>query len=161
MNSGRYTVLAFVVACVVALGLIGGASQLSAQTKAPVNVDTQGVGIHGYDPVAYFADGKAVKGDPQYQSKGAGATYYFQSSADKAAFDKEPAKYVAQYGGYCAMAMAMGKLEDVDPNYFLVYDGKLFLQRNEKAHMMFSKDPEGNRKKADANWFQLRSHETI
>ena len=57
------------------------------------------------------------------------------------------------------MAMAMGKLEDGDPNYFLVYEGKLFLQRNEKAHMMFSKDPEGNRKKADENWSKLQSQQ--
>ena len=55
------------------------------------------------------------------------------------------------------MAMAMGKLEDGDPNYFLVYEGKLFLQRNERAHMMFSKDPDGNRKKADENWSKLQS----
>jgi YHS domain-containing protein len=160
MNSGRYTVPAFLAACVVTLGLIGGASQLSAQTKAPVNVDAQGVGIHGYDPVAYFSDGKAVKGDPQYRSQGAGATYYFQSAANKEAFDKEPAKYAPQYGGYCAMAMAMGKLEDVDPNYFLVYEEKLLLQRNAKAHMMFSKDPEGNRRKADENWLKLQTQQS-
>ena len=53
----------------------------------------------------------------------------------------------------------MGKLEGGDPNYFLVYDGNRFLQRNEKAHMMFSKDPEGNRKKADENWSELRSQQ--
>ena len=152
MNSRRYTVPTFAVACLVALGLIGGASQLAAQAKSLVNVDAQGVGAHGYDPVAFYRERKAVKVDPQYQSKDAGATYYFQSAADKAAFDKEPAKYAPQYGGYCAMAMTMTKLEDVDPNFFLVYDGKLFLQRNEKAHMMFSKDPEGNHKMADGNW---------
>jgi YHS domain-containing protein len=141
----------------VAMGLALAPTQVSAQTKPLVNADTNGVGLHGYDPVAYFTDGKAVKGDPQYHSKYDGATYYFQSADDKAAFDKEPQRYVPQYGGYCAMAMTMGKLEDGDPNYFFVYDGKLFLQRNEKAHMMFSKDPEGNRKKADENWSRLQS----
>ena len=45
------------------------------------------------------------------------------------------------------------------PDYFLVYEGKLFLQRNAKAHMMFSKDPEGNRKKADENWAKLHSQQ--
>ena len=125
--------------------------------KALVNTDANGVGLHGHDPVAYFTDGKAVKGDPQYQSNYDGAAYYFQSAGHKAAFDKEPERYAPQYGGYCAMAMAMGKREDVDPSYFLVYDGKLFLQRNEKAHIMFSKDPDGNRKKADENWSKLQS----
>jgi len=45
------------------------------------------------------------------------------------------------------MAMTMGKLEGVDSNYFLVHDDKLLFQRNEKAHMTFSKDPKGNHKK--------------
>ena len=113
------------------MGLTFAATQVSGQKKPLVNADANGVGLHGYDPVAYFTDGKAVKGDPQYHSKYDGATYYFQSADDKAAFDKEP-QYAPQYGGYWAMAMAMGKLEDGDPNYLLVYEGKLFLQRNEK-----------------------------
>jgi len=126
--------------------------QSPSQPKKLVNTDSQGVGAHGYDPVAFFTEGKALKGDPRYQTSYGGAIYYFTSSADKAAFEKEPAKYVPQYGGHCAMAMTMGKLEDVDPNYFVVDDGKLLLQRNEKAHMMFAKDVKGNHKKADQNW---------
>ena len=57
------------------------------------------------------------------------------------------------------MAMTMGKLEDVDPNYFLVHDGKLLLQRNEKAHMMFRKDPAANHKKANENWEKLQAQQ--
>ena len=154
-----YRFVSVAVVLLVAVGLTLAATQVSGQTKTLVNADPNGVGLHGYDPVAYFTDGKAVKGDPQYHSKYDGATYYFRSGDDKAVFDKEPERYAPQYGGYCAMAMAMGKLEDADPNYFLVYEEKLFLQRNEKAHMMFSKDPEGNRKKADENWSTLRSQQ--
>jgi hypothetical protein len=55
------------------------------------------------------------------------------------------------------MAMAMGKLEDSDPHYFVVHDNKLLLQRNAKAHMMFAKGLEGNHKKADANWAKLQA----
>jgi hypothetical protein len=57
------------------------------------------------------------------------------------------------------MGMTMGKLEDVDPNDFLVHDGKLLLQRNEKAHMMFSKDPVANHKKADESWEKLQGQQ--
>lgn len=143
-------------ACAVALVLCVASSEAWAQAKPLVNVDGNGVGIHGYDPVAYFSEGKAAKGDPQYSSNYGGATYYFKSSDDKAAFDKDPAKYAPQFGGYCAMAMAMGKLEDADPTFFLVHDGRLLLQRNEKAHMMFLKDPAGNHKKADEQWQKLQ-----
>jgi len=140
----------------LALSSVVVRGQSSAQAKTLVNIDSQGVGAHGYDPVAFFTEGKAVKGAPHWQSNYGGAIYYFQSSANRDVFDKKPAKYAPQYGGYCAMALTMGKLEDVDPNYFLVHEGKLLLQRNEKAHMMFSKDPAGNHRKADENWAKLQ-----
>lgn len=150
LTTGLYAALA------VVLGLLAPGAPLAAQAKKLLNVDKDGVAVHGYDSVAYFLEGKAVRGDRQFQSNYAGATYYFQSAADKETFDKEPGKYSPQYGGHCAMAMTMGKLEDVDPNYFLVHDGKLLLQRNVKAHMMFAKDPTANHKKADENWEKLQ-----
>jgi len=58
------------------------------------------------------------------------------------------------------MAMALGKLEDVDPNYFVLHDGKLLLQKNEKAHMMFAQDVAGNSMKADQNWAKLQQAAT-
>jgi YHS domain-containing protein len=67
-----------------------------------VNVDSKGVILKGYDAVAYFTQGKPVKGDPAIKSTYHGATHLFASAADKAAFDKNPAKYVLQYGGFCA-----------------------------------------------------------
>jgi hypothetical protein len=131
-------------ACALAVILCAANSGVAAQTKPLVNTDGQGVGIHGYDPVVYFTEGKAVKGDPQFASSYGRAIYHFRSIEDKLAFEKDTSKYAPQYGGYCAMAMAMGKQEDADPNFFLVHDGKLLLQRNEKVHMMFMKDPAGN-----------------
>lgn len=159
MKRDWYLTTTLHAALVVALGLLALGAPLAAQAKKLLNVDKDGVAVHGYDPVAYFLGRKAVKGEPQFQSSYAGATYYFQSAADKEAFDREPGKYTPRYGGYCAMAMTMGRLEDVDPNYFLVHDGKLLLQRNEKAHMMFGKDPAANHKKADENWEKLQAQQ--
>ena len=87
-----------------------------------------------------------------WQSTHGGATYYFQSSADRDQFNQGPAKYEPQYGGYCAIAMSEGQIEDIDPNYFVVSDNKLLLLMNEKARDLFVKDIAGNLKKADANW---------
>jgi YHS domain-containing protein len=156
MKINRRPLLVLLGVSALALSSVVVWGQSSAQTKTLVNIDSRGVGAHGYDPVAFFTEGKAVKGDSQWQSTYGGAVYYFQSSADRDVFDKEPAKYAPQYGGYCAMAMTMGKLEDVDPSYFLVHQDKLLLQRNEKAHMMFYKDLEGNHRKADESWAKLQ-----
>jgi len=156
MKSIRWIAFVFLAICMFALSPVSLRAQSSAQSKSLVNVDSEGVGAHGYDPVAFFTQRKAIRGDPSRQSAYGGAIYYFQSAADKDIFDKDPAKYAPQYGGYCAMAMTMGQLEDADPNYFFVHDNKLLLQRNEKAHMMFSKDLKANHKKADDNWARLQ-----
>src|ERR1700737_856502 len=55
-----------------------------------LNVDQKGVILKGYDAVAYFKQGKAVKGNPSITSVYKGATYYFASNSDKADFDKSP-----------------------------------------------------------------------
>src|ERR1700751_3138322 len=66
-----------------------------------LNLDSKGVILKGYDPVAYFTQKKAVKGSPKYQTTYQGATYYFSSAADLATFKKSPSKYVPHYGGFC------------------------------------------------------------
>jgi YHS domain-containing protein len=129
------------------------ASSKKPRAKAPkVNVDKTGVILKGYDPVAYFKQNQAVKGDPKYSSSYGGATYYFASADDKAEFDKAPAKYAPQYGGFCANGMTKRKLSDIDPNVFLIYKGKLYVCENKKAGDNFYAHPAANIKKADANW---------
>ena len=155
-GSGRSALASLGLCTLFLLSAVVAQSQSPAQAKPLVNVDAQGVGAHGFDPVAFFTERQASKGEPQWQSAYMGATYYFKSSSNRDLFEKDPDKYAPQYGGYCAMAMAMGKLEDSDPNYFVVHDNKLLFQRNEKAHMMFAKDLEGNHKKADANWAKFQ-----
>ena len=44
-----------------------------------LNVDSKGVILKGYDPVAYFTQRKAVKGNRKYESTYQGATYYFRA----------------------------------------------------------------------------------
>ena len=77
---------------------------------ANVNVDSKGVILKGYDAVAFFKQGKPVKGNPGIESTYQGATYLFASTADKADFDKDPAKYAPQYGGFCAYGVVNGVL---------------------------------------------------
>lgn len=132
--------------------LILAALPIAAQSKTLVLLDEHGVIINGYDAVAYFTENKAVQGNPKYQSIYEGAKYYFASSKNKALFDSNPEKYKPQFGGYCAMGVRMGELEEIDVNKFVIEDGRLLLQRNDKAHKMFMMNPEENLKLADQNW---------
>ena len=123
------------------------------RAKPPkVNVDKSGVILHGYDAVAYVEQNRPVKGDPKFSSTYRTATYYFASAAHKAAFDKNPAKYAPQYGGFCAESMTRRELKDTDPNAFFVYKGKLYVCSSPAAVKRFNSDPEANVKKADKNW---------
>jgi len=120
-----------------------------------VNVDSQGVILTGYDVVAYFKQGKPVKGDPAFESTYQGAIYLFASSVDKADFDKDPAKYAPQYGAFCSYGVTMGvlaSLEEGRPEAFTVYKGKLYLCWNQGALKEFKTNIDSNIEKADANW---------
>jgi YHS domain-containing protein len=123
----------------------------SSTTK--VNVDSQGVIVNGYDVVAYFKQGKPVKGNPAFESTYQGATYLFASSVDKADFDKDPAKFAPRYGAFCSYGVTMGVLADIEgPDAFAVYKGRLYLCGNQGALKEFKTDIDSNIVKADTNW---------
>src|SRR5258708_816740 len=139
---------------------------LLAQSAAPreakgsetanVNVDNKGVALKGYDAVAFFKQGKPVKGNSGIESTYQGATYLFASTADKTDFDKDPAKYVPQYGGFCAYGVANGMPTGIsDPDAFVVYNGKLYVCGNQASLKSFKSNIDSNIDKADTNWRQL------
>jgi YHS domain-containing protein len=123
--------------------------------KNLVNVDRSGVGIRGYDPVAYFTDGKAEKGSQQFSSTANGVTYLFASAAHKAAFDANPSKYEPQFGGFCAYGVSRGSLVEIDPNAFQIVNGHLLLQYSVGIMKKFNQDQSALLAKADANWLLL------
>jgi len=68
----------------------------------PVYTSFLGTAINGYDPVAYFKDGKPVEGDSAHKLEWQGATWHFKNAENKAAFAQSPETYAPQFGGYCA-----------------------------------------------------------
>jgi YHS domain-containing protein len=125
-------------------------------TAAKLNVDSQGVILKGFDVVAYFKEGKPVKGSSTITSTYHGATYLFASAANKAEFERDPAKYVPQFGGFCAYGVASGVLADPEgPNAFIIYKGRLYICGNQGALKSFKTDIDDNIGKAEKNWRQL------
>jgi len=123
---------------------------LSAKTL--VNVDRSGMGISGYDPVAYFTDGKAEKGLPDFSSTANGVIYLFASAEHKAAFESSPSKYEPQFGGFCAYGLSRGSLIEIDPTAFQIINGRLLLQYSKGVMNKFNNDAVTNLQKADQNW---------
>jgi YHS domain-containing protein len=123
-----------------------------AQTKTLLNLDKDGVAIQGYDPVAFFTDGKPVKGKPELGYHYKGATYYFATKEHRDAFKSDPSKYEPEFGGYCAYGVSRSKLVQIDVDAFQIVDGKLLLQYSKGVRDDFNKDKQGNLAKANANW---------
>jgi len=120
-----------------------------------VNVDSNGVILKGYDPVAYFTQNKAVKGDPKYQTAYQGATYYFSSAADLATFKKNPSHYAPQFGGFCANGVKNKALNDSDPTVFFIIKGKLYVCESARAEKEFRSKEDDDVVTAERNWYQL------
>ena len=138
---------------IAALSLTGAvwADHIASHTKTLVLRDKEGAAILGYDPVAYFTDSKATKGNPKFKSNYEGANYFFASAEHKTLFDANPAKYAPAYGGYCGYAASINRLSPISPEWFQIEDGKLILQHNKKAFDLFNKKLKQNTMKADQN----------
>lgn len=127
----------------------GGGSAAAAAAKVLVNVDAEGVGLGGYDPVAYRTFNKPVAGLPEHAKPHDGATYRFASSDNAAAFSGE---HAPAYGGYCAYAASQGRLSPADPLVFEIHEGQLLVFTNTEYKDLFDQDRAGNKAKADAAW---------
>ena len=95
--------------------------------------------LKGYDPVAYFTEGKPMKGDPKYSYDWDDGRYYFASEKHLAMFKGDPDKYAPQFGGYCTGSMSRGVRNEGDPENWAIQDGKLYVVGTTGREQM--KDP--------------------
>ena len=76
-------------------------SRINAESlKDKVNTNLFGVAIKGYDTVAYFTEGRAVKGKRKFSHNWSDAKWYFSSEENRDLFIADPEQYAPQYGGY-------------------------------------------------------------
>lgn len=102
-----------------------------AQAADPIYTGTfNNKAVQGYDTVAYFTQGKAVKGSKDFKTKYKGADWFFSSQEHLDLFKANPEKYAPQYGGYCAWAAAHDTLAKGDANHWHIEDGRLYLNIN-------------------------------
>jgi hypothetical protein len=109
--------------------------------------------IQGYDPVAYFTDGKPTRGLPEFEYQWDEHRYRFASAQHRDLFKADPVHYAPQFGNYCAMALALGKIVVANPENWLVSDNKLYVFGSPapKGPELFQKDIAGNISKANQN----------
>ena len=153
MASSKYITIVFLlVATAVFAGLSGSAVAGSSATPVAAVNTTDSLALKGYDPVAYFTDRQPTKGADQYSFQWKGVTYRFASAENLQRFKAHPEKYLPQYGGYCAYAISLNRIADIDPDQWAIVNNKLYLNNGFLAQTLWSLDKTGNIVKGDQNW---------
>ena len=149
----------FLITTLLSILLFSSATIL-AQEKSMCFINEQNVAINGYDAVSYHTNDKPVKGNENFKVTFDNVSFHFSNKENKILFEKNPMKYMPQYGGYCAFGMGVKNMKvPTNPETYEVVDGKLFLFFNDvyegkpmNTKMMWDKDREKIHKMADANW---------
>ena len=86
-----------------------------------------GLAISGFDPVAYFTEGKPKIGRPAMELRLDGAVWRFRNAGDRAAFAEHPEVYAPRFGGYDPVALARGVSVPGHPLFWSVTGERLYL----------------------------------
>jgi YHS domain-containing protein len=142
------------VMAVAALAVIAPVSPSAAQEGGIYTGLLSRTGAGGHDVVAYFREGRPVRGVSRFSHEWRGATWRFASAANRDAFAANPAAYAPAYGGHCAWAAAQGYKAKGDPEHWRIVDGRLFLNYNADVQQKWEKDIPGFIAAADGSWAQ-------
>ncbi|MBY0564160.1 MAG: YHS domain-containing protein [Hyphomonadaceae bacterium] len=136
----------------IAFAAFAPAAPAFADERPVYTAPFSNVGVSGYDVVAYFADGTPTRGSAEFRTTHQGVEYRFASAQHLAAFQANPARYLPQYGGYCAWAVSQGYTASADPDNWRIVDGKLYLNYNTEIQRRWEQDIPGHIRNANANW---------
>jgi YHS domain-containing protein len=123
----------------------------------PFFKSSEGLALKGYDPVAYFADGRPVEGRGEFEADWRGAKWRFASAEHRAAFLREPDKYAPQYGGYCSWAVGHAYTAKGDPEAWKIVDGKLYLNYDKQVREKWEREIAALIAKGDENWLAFQT----
>src|SRR5258708_5959329 len=145
-----------IVKLLAAIAVAGVVRPLEALAQGAAQAGEK-LGLKGYDPVAYFADGKARPGAPEFEYAWDGVRYRFASAAHRDLFKANPDKYAPQFGRSCAMNMSNGVRREADPTTWTISDGKLYVFATARGFDLFRANPAQAAAKATTNWPNLKN----
>lgn len=124
--------------------------------QSQVFYSENGVAIEGTDPVAYFTQGEAIAGLPEFSHQWGNTTWYFATAEHRDLFASDPQKYAPQYGGFCAWAVSQNYPAPIDPAAWKIVNDRLYLNYSPSIQEKWAQDIPGNIVKADRNWPEIR-----
>ncbi|MGH1426783.1 MAG: YHS domain-containing (seleno)protein [Arenicella sp.] len=151
----RRTALKLSLTAVVSSLVLASPNVLAANSNGPTYTDKKGRAINGYDTVAYFTKKKAIKGNPKFQTSWNHGTWFFSSQENLELFKRSPEKYAPQYGGYCAYAVSLDRLVQIDPTQFTIIGQKLYLTYHPRIQRRWDKKRADYLIDSEKNWPKL------
>ena len=115
-----------------------------------------GKALRGYDPVAFFREGKPVMGADSLSYNWKSAQWNFANRSNLDSFRLHPEQYAPQYGGYCAYGTAQGHKAPTQVDTWSIVDGKLYFNYNQKVRTGWDKERSALIEKANLNWPDLK-----
>ena len=94
MRNKIYTPSAFLVVIFIAFTRMAAFASDASEAKV------YGVAIKGYDPVAYFTENRAVKGNSEFTFNWNEARWQFSKAEHRDLFAANPQKYAPNHGGF-------------------------------------------------------------
>ncbi len=138
------------------LGAISAATLAFAADEFNVSTGTTvegyGVAVRGNDPVALATNLDVTPGYAEHMYALDGVAYYFASAQTMKRFAANPDMYLPQYGGFCALGVALGKKLDGSPRFADIVDGKLYVFLNAAVFEKYQQDKAGILAQAEENW---------
>jgi hypothetical protein len=136
------------VGILAALALV---SQAAATERIVVDRHT-GLAIGGYDPVAFYTDGRPMPGSPDLEFQYGGTIWRFCNIGNQEAFAARPDVYMPKFGGYDPLGVAHGVAIAGNPDVWLINGGRLFLFYDRDRLATFTADSERITTAAEHKW---------
>jgi YHS domain-containing protein len=158
----RTTIPRWISAILLAPALLCIVTPIASAGEKLFAVDSNHIAIKGYDTIAYFTDGKAVKGSSQFEYVYDDATWRFSNAAHREMFVADPDRYMPQYDAYCAACLATKACAvDIpdhpgDPEAWAIVDGKLYMTGDKKALGWWRANSAENIRQANARWTDIQ-----
>ena len=131
-------------------------AKAATDNQLAVNATT-GLAISGFDPVAYFTEGKALFGRPDFELNLEGSVWRFNNEGNRGAFEKNPEVYAPQFGGYDPVAIGRGRSVQGHPLIWAVAGQRLYLFYSEQTRASFLADPGRIIDTAERKWPDVRN----
>lgn len=128
----------------------------AAVTERVVLNRFSGLAIGGFDPVAYFTDGKPELGREEFEASEAGVVWRFRNEGDRASFVAHPEIYGPQFGGYDPVDMARGIAVAGNPYFWRISGQRLYLFSREQSRNAFAADTANIVRRANLRWPEVR-----